>query len=115
MDEIADISGLNSSAVFYILKERLKLRKVCARWIPHLLTPEQKGERVEKAKILLAMYKGRDSKRTREIVTGDETWLYFFEPESKENNKMWIGENGERPVIARRNKTVRRIMYAIFF
>ena len=54
VEEIGDLYGINSSAVFYILKEVLKLRKVCARWIPHLLTSEQKGVRVEKATQLLA-------------------------------------------------------------
>ena len=30
MDEIGDLYGINSSTVFYILKEVLKLRKDCA-------------------------------------------------------------------------------------
>ena len=29
-----------------VLKEKLKLQKICARWIPHLLTPELKKDRV---------------------------------------------------------------------
>ena len=115
VEEIGDLYGINSSAVFYILKEVLKLKKVCARWIPHLLTNEQKGGRVEKASQLLARYKNADFRRLHEIVTGDETWLYFFEPDCKENNKVWVSENGARPQIARRNKTSRRVMYALFF
>ena len=42
VEEISDITNINSSAVFSILKECLKLRKVCARWVPHLLTENQK-------------------------------------------------------------------------
>ena len=53
--------------------------------------------------------------RLREIVTGDETWLYFLKPDCKENNKVWVCQNGERPQIAKRNKTSRRVMYALFF
>jgi hypothetical protein len=34
--------------VFSILKEKLKLIKVWARWIPHLLTFDQKKERIKK-------------------------------------------------------------------
>ena len=77
------------------LKEKLKLQKICARWIPHLLTPEQKKDRVEKAPVLLSRFKNRDSRRLREVVTGDETWLYFFEPDNKLNNKVLVGENNE--------------------
>ena len=115
VEEIGDLYGINSSALFYILKEVLKLRKVCARWIPHLLTSEQKGVRLEKATQLLAKYNNADSMRLREIITGDETCLYFFEPDCKENNKVWVCQNGESPQIVRRNKTSRRVMYALFF
>ena len=49
VEEISDLSGLSLSYVFTILKEKLKLQKICVRWIPHLLTPEQKKDHVEKA------------------------------------------------------------------
>ena len=78
MEEIGDLSGLNSSYVFTILKEKLKLQKICARWISHLLTTEQKNDRVEKASVLLSRFKNRDSRRLRGVVTCDDTWLYFF-------------------------------------
>ena len=48
-------------------------------------------------------------------MTGDETWLYFFEPDNRLNNKMWVGENNERPVVARRIRSIRKVMYALFF
>ena len=36
-------------SVLKILRERLRLRKICARWEPHLLTDEQKQSRVRLA------------------------------------------------------------------
>ena len=50
-----------------------------------------------------------------EIVTGDETWIYHFQPNSKAKNKVWVSSEGDRPVIARRCKTSNSILYAIFF
>ena len=50
-----------------------------------------------------------------EIVTGDETWIYHFQPDSKAKNKVWVSSEGDRPVIARRCKTLNRTLYAIFF
>ena len=38
------------------LKKRLDLRKVCARWVPHLLTEEQKTQRLKCARELLKTY-----------------------------------------------------------
>lgn len=115
VEEISISVGISSSAVRSILIDRLKLRKVCARWVPHLLTQEEKDRRVEIASELLAMYADRGHMWISEIVTGDETWISFFEPDGKENNKVWIGENGARPQIARRSKSVRRVMYVLFF
>ena len=39
---IASCTGISEGSVQTILKKRLDLRKVCARWIPHLLTEKQK-------------------------------------------------------------------------
>ena len=44
-----------------------------------------------------------------------ETWIHHFDPENKEKNMVWVASDGERPVIARRNKAVSKIMYANFF
>ena len=48
-----------------------------------------------------------------EIVTGDETWIYHFQPDSKAKN--WVSSEGDRPVIAGRCKTSNRMLYVIFF
>ena len=39
---IASCTGISEGSVQTILKKRLDLRKVCARWISRLLTEEQK-------------------------------------------------------------------------
>jgi hypothetical protein len=47
--ELVMLSGINSSAVFtkHVLKQQLKLRKVCTRWVSHLLAGEQKQNTVD--------------------------------------------------------------------
>ena len=49
-----------------------------------------------------------------EIVTGDETWIYHFQPDSKAKNKVWVSSEGDRPVIVRCCKTSNHMLYAIF-
>ena len=39
--DIASCTGISEGSVQTILKKRLDLRKVCSRWVPHLLTEEQ--------------------------------------------------------------------------
>ena len=98
-----------------ILRERLGLRKIGARWVPHLLTDEQKRSRVRLALQVIEKYDKCDPCRLEEIVTGDETWIYHFQPHFKAKNKVWVSSEGDRPVIACRCKTSNRILYAIFF
>ena len=41
-----------------------------------------------------------DAHRLEELVTGDETWIYHFQPDSKAKNKVWNSSERDRPVIA---------------
>ena len=115
VQEIEELSGIHSSSVLKILRERLGLRKVCVRWMPHLLTDKQKQSRVRLASQVIENYDKCDPRCLEEIVTGDETWIYHFQPDSKAKNKVWVSSEGDRPVIARRCKTSNRMLYAIFF
>ena len=54
--DIARKVGISLSTVHLILKKHLKVRKIFARCVRHLLTGEQKRQRVEVAKKLLQMF-----------------------------------------------------------
>ena len=71
--DIASCTGISEDSVQTILKKRLDLRKVCARWVPHLLTEEQKTRRLKCARELLKTYKGCNSRVISNLPTGDET------------------------------------------
>ena len=61
------------------------------------------------------MYPKFDRKKFVIIVTGDETWVHFFEPQRKIDNKIWATRNARRPVIAKRTISVKKVMLAVFF
>ena len=48
--DIASCTGISEGSVQTNLKKRLDLIKVCARWVPHLLTEEQKTQRLKCAR-----------------------------------------------------------------
>ena len=48
--DIARKVGISLSTAHLILKKHIKVRKKSARWVPHLLTDEQKRQRVKVAK-----------------------------------------------------------------
>ena len=76
---IASCTGISEGSVQTILKKHLDLRKVCARLVPHLLTEEQKTQRLKCARELLKTYKGCNSQVISNFLTGDETWVHMFE------------------------------------
>jgi histone-lysine N-methyltransferase SETMAR len=45
--EIAETIGISKECVEYILHEELGMKKLCARWVPHLLTAYQKRTRMK--------------------------------------------------------------------
>ena len=95
VQEIEELSGIHMSSVLKILRERLGLRKICACWVPHLLTDEQKQSRVRLASQVIEKYDKCDPRRLEEIVTGDKTWIYHFQPDSKAKNKVWDSSEGK--------------------
>ena len=115
MQEIKELSGIHSSSVLKVLRERLGLYKICACRVPHLLTDEQKQSRVRLASQVIEKYDKCDPRRLEEIVTGDENWIYHFQPDSKAKNKVWVSSEGDRLVIACHCKTSNRMLYVIFF
>jgi histone-lysine N-methyltransferase SETMAR len=57
--------------------------KVCSRWVPRMLTPENKQKRVESCEELLKRYHEEGDQFLLNIVTGDESWIHHFDPEEK--------------------------------
>ena len=87
--DIAQKVGISLSTVHLILKQHLKVRKISARWVPHVLADEQKRQRVKVAIKLLQMFQKNDKKQFSNFVTSDETWVHYFEPVRKVSNKIW--------------------------
>ena len=98
----------------HIVKHVLKMKKICARWIPHILTNEQKQTRVRVTKQLLKMFPKFDKKKMANIVTGEETSVYFFEPHRKAANKIWAVKHLKRPCIARRVQSAKKGFSTLF-
>jgi len=52
---IAESLNIPKTVVLRILKEDLGKRKLCARFVPHSLTPEQREDRVTSCQDIIAM------------------------------------------------------------
>ena len=76
------------------------MRKVCARWIPRFLTADQKQRRVDAAVDFLQQVQQKGDTFLHNIITAEETWVYYFEPESKLQSSVWKHPNSPPPMIS---------------
>ena len=83
--------------------------------MPHLLTDEEKRQRVKEAKKLLQMFPKYDKKQFANVVTDDETCVHYFEPIRKVSNNVWATKHSKRQIIAKRSLSAKKVLYAIFF
>ena len=66
------------------------------------------------AKNLLQMCPKYDRKQFANVVTGDKTWIHYFEPVRKVSNKIWATKHSKHPIIAKCSLSAKKVLYAIF-
>jgi len=86
---IAEQVNINRETVRKILTEDLDMQKVYAKMVPKELTKEQKQRRVTIFQDLLE----REDDISGRVITGDETWVYQYDPEMKQQSAQWKTAN----------------------
>ena len=71
------------------------MRQVSAKFMLHLLTDTQKENRVEISQELLANANGNEN-FLKNIITGDETWVYGYDVETRMQSLQWMGKGSPR-------------------
>lgn len=112
--DICDITGISRGTVHRILTDNLNMRKLSARWVPRLLTNEHKERRIEASRKFLSRYNKEGEDFLNRIITTDETWIFLFDPETKEQSRQWKSDASPPPKKARRSKSVGKQMYIFF-
>ena len=92
-EEIAQALGISHGIVSTILHDRLGMRKLTARWVPKSLSDEQMATRASVCSALLKRFMSKDDFLLR-LVTVDETWVHYYEPESSVG-RAWVPEAKE--------------------
>jgi len=57
--------------------------------VPRQLTAELKERRVDACQKLLKRFEAEGNGFLGRIVTGDETWVHYHQPETKKVSKEW--------------------------
>ena len=104
----SDVSGKNQN------KEKSLKHQRRLRLVPRQLVPEQKTVRVQICTELQQRLSDEGDSFLNKVITCDETWFHFFEPESKQQSSMWKHTWSPSPVKARLSKSVGISMSIIF-
>jgi len=112
--EVADEVGISIVPCHQIFTEKLQMCCVSAKFVPHLLTDDQKENRVKISKELLANANGNVN-FLKNIIAGDETWVYGYDVETKVQSSQWMGKRSPRPKKARMSRSKIKVLLVVFF
>ena len=65
------------------------MKKLFARWLPRLLTADQKRTLMKISEECLERINKNKTDFVRRLITMDETWIHHYTPESKQQSKQW--------------------------
>ena len=74
--------------VHTIIREQLKTRNICAKFVPKLLREDQKERRCYDSREMVELINS-DLAVLDALVTCDESWIYYYDPETKRQSFQW--------------------------
>lgn len=104
---------MNHTTVHKIVTEQLGMRKICAKLVPRVLSDEQKQRRVECCQEMLNLMNSEPDFED-DVITGDESWVFQYDPETKRQSAEWHTPASPRPKKARMSKSKVKTMLIVF-
>ncbi len=103
------------TSIFTILTQELEMRKISARWVPRQLLPKHLDARFLSALEFLRLYKNSGNTFLDQIVTGDETWVHYWTPETKQASMQWQKKGEKTPRKFKTRPSAGKIMMNVFW
>jgi len=97
-----------------ILTCDLNMHPVAAKFVPRLMTPNKKSPRVAICQELRQRALDDPSFMSR-VITGYESWVYGYDPETKQQSSQWKSPGSPRPKKARQSRSTTKSMLIVFF
>jgi hypothetical protein len=107
------LSVSNGSAMTII--DALGYSKVCARWVPRSLTTEHRRQGKAICSELLEHFDAEGEAFLSRSVTGDETWVHHYKPETKRHSMEWHHPQSPRKKKFKTTPSAGNVMITIFW
>jgi len=113
--EIATHLDMSHGSAHHIVHDVLQFHKVSARWVPRQLTAELKERCVDACQELLKHFEAEGDGFLGRIVTGDETWVHYHQPETKKVSKEWRHPSSPKPKKFCTQTSAGKVMLTLFW
>ena len=115
MKEIVKALHISHGSISTILHDRLGMRNLTARWVPKSLSDEQMATRASVCSTLLKRFRSKEGDFFSRLVTVDETWVHYYEPENKAQSPQWVGPGCPRPKKFKTQPSAGKLMATVFW
>ena len=100
--------------VHTIIREELKMKKICAKFVPRVLREDRKERRCHDSREMVELINS-DPIVPDALVTYDESWIYCYDPETKRQSSQWKHTGTPRPKKTRQSKSTHKLLMIVSF
>ena len=101
-------------SVHTIIREEVKMQKICSKFVPRVLREDQKERRYHDSRETVELINS-DPAVLDALVTCDESWIYCCDPETKTQNSQWKHACSPGAKKARQSKSTDKHLMIPFF
>ena len=112
--EVAEDVGISVGSCHDILSDVLSMRRVSAKFVPKLLNFDQKNRRMTIAQEMFNEV-NEDPDFLKRVITGDESWVYGYDVETKAQSFQWKTPEEPTPKKARQVRSTVKVLLTVFF
>ena len=106
--------NVSVGTVHTIIREELKMQKICAKFVPRVLREDQNERRCHDSREMVKLINS-DPAVLDALVTYDESWIYCYDPETKRQSSQWKHAGSPRPKKAKQSKSTHKLLMIPLF
>ena len=114
IETISTQFDVSIGAAHTIIREALKMQKICAMFVIRVLREDQKERRCHDSRVMGEL-NNLDPAVLDALWTCEESWIYCYDPETKRQSSQWKHAAFPRPKKARQSKSTHKLLMIPFF
>ena len=112
--EISEDLNISYGSIQNILTTDLNMRRLSAKFVPHVLMVKQKQQCLS-ISLELGDRDTSDSSFLGNVIMRDETWVYGYDPETGVQSSQWKSPSSSHAKKAHQSRSNIKVMMSVFF